>query len=439
MTREGRIARNTAVLTAGRVAGDLATFVFVVFLARRFGAAVVGQYAFGMAFGAILAVLMGFGVDALLEREVSRAREKGPIYVGGLLPVQAVLGILVALVTVVLAQIIPLGAQGAAVLVLIAGYHILGRLTMTLLAQFAAHQDFHYSALLDSGHRILILVLGYWMANASSDPVVTLSAYPVSALIALGGAVLLSSRAYGKPRFTRDTALARKMFLRSLVFFLIHVLAVGYDRVGLLILGLLRGQSEVGVFSVPDRLLTAVVGVIAMLEAALFPAFCRLAAHDPSEFLSLHRRAVRFLVVALIPTTAVIWVWSREIIVLLFGIEYLESVQVLRILSLTLLFGGLGTVTCSALLATNQERALVKILAGVLAVYVALCVLLIPGQGPAGLAWARLVGATLLFVLTSLCAGRSFPAGIRSSLAAPAEPGSGPDLAPQRSLRETSA
>jgi O-antigen/teichoic acid export membrane protein len=394
-----RVARNTIVLTAGKGLSDLGTFVFLVFFARRFGASAMGDYAFGMALGGMLTVLMGLGLNTLLERDVSRAGEKGPLYVGSLLPFQGAVGLLVVVGVVLLTRVWDLGAQGTTILFLITAYHILVRLTMVILAQFAAHQDLHYPAILDSGHKIVILVAGVVLAAVTGDPVATLAVYPAAGLLAFAAAVVLSSRAYGRPRFGRDVSLVKDLLSRSVSFFMIYLLLECYDRVGVVVLGAYCSKAVVGVYSVPDRLLTAVVGAVNMFETALFPAFCRLATGSPSEFGVLYHRAMRLMVILLIPAAAAVFAWSRDIVLLGFGDEYLDSTPILRVLSVSLLFVGLSTVVCSALVASNRETAVVKILLAVVACYGAASLLLIPRHGAMGLAAARLGSAVLMFLL----------------------------------------
>ena len=58
MKTEKRIFKNTLTLTLGKVFGDLATLMFLVYFARIFGISIFGQYAFAMSLGGFLSILV---------------------------------------------------------------------------------------------------------------------------------------------------------------------------------------------------------------------------------------------------------------------------------------------------------------------------------------------------------------------------------------------
>lgn len=85
MKTEKRIIKNTAFLTVGKGLGDFCTFFFLVHFARIFGADILGKYAFAMSIGSLLTVLIDFGLNTLMVREVSKDKWQNPKYIGNLL------------------------------------------------------------------------------------------------------------------------------------------------------------------------------------------------------------------------------------------------------------------------------------------------------------------------------------------------------------------
>lgn len=88
MKTEKRIIKNTAFLTVGKGLGGLGglcTFFFLVHFARIFGADILGKYAFAMSIGSLLTVLIDFGLNTLMVREVSKDKWQNPKYIGNLL------------------------------------------------------------------------------------------------------------------------------------------------------------------------------------------------------------------------------------------------------------------------------------------------------------------------------------------------------------------
>ena len=71
-----RILPNTVFRAAADVGSKLISVGFYVVIARKLGASAFGSLTFGLAFGALVTVLAGFGQDAILTREVARDRRR---------------------------------------------------------------------------------------------------------------------------------------------------------------------------------------------------------------------------------------------------------------------------------------------------------------------------------------------------------------------------
>jgi O-antigen/teichoic acid export membrane protein len=125
----------------------------------------------------------------------------------------------------------------------------------------------------------------------------------------------------------------------------------------------------------------------------------RLLEHSKDNLLELYERCIRIILVAVLPVATILYILSEGVILLLFGKQFGASVPVLKIMCWTLLFSGLNYVLSTFLVAYHHQKQQVRLLSIIYALYLGLCLVLIPKYGHIGLAYTRLGADGLLCIL----------------------------------------
>jgi O-antigen/teichoic acid export membrane protein len=411
---EGRIFKNTAVLMLGQGVGDLCLFLFLIFFARAYGPNMLGEYSLSMAIGSVLGMFVSFGLNAPLRRDVSRQPELGPVYVGSALHAQLLFAVGAALLLVGVATLMNLDARAHAILLLIGGYHIVHRLSMVSHALFSAHERMHYSAMLEAGHRMIILLLGSAAIYLGGSPSSALAAYPLGAGLMLFAGWMLSVRSFGWPVLKPDPRLISHRLQIALPFFGIIILAELYARLGIMILGALHGEEAVGTYTAAERL-TLIIGIgHIMLSAAVVPVMSRLAGGAEARLRELYIRCQRVLIVTTLPAATVLFLLRDPVIVLVFGEAYKSASPVLGVLTLGVLVTGLNQLQLSLLVACNCQQSLFLNQLLALALFLAAAYLVVPRWGIVGLAGCMVGCNTCFFAMNYALAERTI---VRTPLA----------------------
>ncbi len=393
------IAKNALFLSAGKGLGDLCTFIFLIYFARYFGPDFVGKYGFSMSMGGFLTVLINLGLNALMVREVSKDKAKNATYASNLLVTQAVLAAFIWFLIGLIAVVSNMNGDTKITLVLIGTYQVFYKLSVHFEAEFRAHEDMHYSALLETSHKVLILTLGLVSIHLWKNPILALAAYPISGVARFILGFILSASKYGWPHFELDYSFIKEMVVKSMPFFLITLLGQFYDRSGVILLTLLQGESASGVYLPADRLLVSVGVGLTMLGSATFPAMSRLSHKSGGEFYKLYERSIRLTVTLTLPAAALLFIVSGPIMVDLFGAPFSESASVLKILSWGFILAGVNIMMNSLIIVKNHEKVWVKMQLLVCLVYSAACLILIPLYSYTGLAYAKLMMQLLFAVM----------------------------------------
>jgi O-antigen/teichoic acid export membrane protein len=396
MNAEKRIVKNTVFLTAGKALGDLLTFLFLVYFARYFGVDFMGKYGFAMALGGLLSVGVTLGMETLLVREVSQDKSKYLVYAGNFLVAQTVLALLIWSLIALIAFLSHWSGDTKLIIILLGAYHVLFKLSGLFEAEFRAHEEMHFSAFLETSHKIVILILGMGAIFLWRNPMAALAAYPVSGLARCVIGFVLSGSRYGWPPLAVDYAFLKKAVPRSIPFLVIILLGQFYDRLGIILLTLMRGESQSGVYMAPERLVVTLGVALSMFGTALLPSMSRLSHESDRDFYKLYERATRLMVIATVPAATLLFVLSGPIMIGLFGNAFGESIAVLQILSWGLVLAGIRTVMNGLIIAKHRERAWVGMQLGVYLAYALACLIMIPFFGYTGLAYVKLITQALL-------------------------------------------
>jgi O-antigen/teichoic acid export membrane protein len=402
MQTEKRIFTNTLSLSIGKISADIATFFFLVYFARAFGASYFGQYAFAMSLGGFLSIIVTLGLNSYIIREISKDKSQNSKYMSNVLVTQCVLASISWGLIFLIAYLSSFDDDSKLIILMIGAYQVLYQFTQLIHAQFKAHEDMKFNAFLEIYHKVVILIFGSLSIIIWHDPVLTLLIYPISAFSMLLIGINIAVRRYGRPEFDIDLQFIKELFYKALPFMSILILTTFYDRTGVIVLTALKSDIATGVYAASDRLIVTFVTAIGMFGAALFPVMSRFAKFQPEKLMMTCQRSMRILVVTILPVSTCIFLISDEIIEILYGSGYAKSSDVLKVLCWAILPSGLNVILTSLLIATNQQNIIVRIQLIIVLAFITTCFILIPEYSYIGLAYAKMGASVTLFLAYSV-------------------------------------
>ena len=173
-----------------------------------------------------------------------------------------------------------------------------------------------------------------------------------------------------------------------------------YSYVDSLFLQAFHGAFAVGVYSVAYKMTYATQFLPLTFVAALYPALARSYAekkHD--ELASLYSNSLRLMAAISFPIAAGLSALADRIIPLVYGNQYLASIETLRILPWVLIPIFLDFPVGSLLNATHRAHLKTIAMVATMLLNVTLNALLIPLKGPVGAAWAGLASFWFLLLI----------------------------------------
>ena len=176
----------------------------------------------------------------------------------------------------------------------------------------------------------------------------------------------------------------------STVIWMISLCAQAYNSLDIVILGLFRSPVEVGLFTVARRIASGVSIFIVFLANSILPRLSASFVSDRSEFAKATRRFIALSIVVLLLLFIPMIIWTRAIIVMTVGKDYLSAVAPLRILLIALILVLFNIPFSTGLVAAGYERQVLKQVIASAALSVISNFILIPRYG--------MIGAGISFV-----------------------------------------
>jgi O-antigen/teichoic acid export membrane protein len=158
-----------------------------------------------------------------------------------------------------------------------------------------------------------------------------------------------------------------------------------YFRIDSLMLGVMKGDFEVGIYNVAYKLMEGVIFVPSIIMIVSFPKLVK-----QEKFKEIFGKLLFILGIMGLSASIILYLFSPNLIRLIYKPEFFNSITVLQILSLVLFPVFLGHLMTQSLIALDLNKLyLLVTLIGTL-LNISLNYLLIPSLGASGAAWATL-------------------------------------------------
>jgi O-antigen/teichoic acid export membrane protein len=386
------LGRNTVLALLAQLTTGIFTAVLTLYLVRALGPESFGVFALALGIGNLALLVADFGLPHSVARflaeshgdqptTVSLIRESirlkllsGALIAGALFaaagPIAAAYdepGLAWPLRTMALA----LFAESLMTLVLSVFIGI-GRMAVNLRIIF-------FESLAETVASIGLVALGAGAVGATFGRAI---GYAFGALLA----VWIVHRAFGRaavgifgPRTPHGGMIARyaaPLFVTNSAYTL-------YSQIDILLIGALLGPSAVGFFAAPLRLAIPLGYVGQAVANSVAPRMAR--AEDPNR-VSAFETSLRWLLIFQAALLAPLIVWPEPIVRLFLGPEFLESADVLRVVSVYIFLRGLGPLITTSVNYLGRAARRIPIVLAAFVINVALDLILLPWIGVVGAA-----------------------------------------------------
>ena len=375
-------------LAAGRLSADVCLFIFYVGLSRLFGDVGIGHYAFAMSFTGIFGYLADFGLYRYSLQAWPRRRDSFSTSLGEVLAVRILLIPTAFCVLFGTSLALQLDEQQLFVVVIVGLHQLLFTLANGWLAVFVANHQSHLSSVLDVAAKLLTVSLGLALMLAGADLPIVLTSMPAATICLIIVAAVTVRRRFGSAELVAGFRTLTRTARATLPSFLAAMGRQIAIRTDVVLLGLLAGAAETGIYSVGQRIVWMLMAIPALAAVAILPQASILYTTDRAKLVELYTHSINVTLLLGVPTTAGILLIADDVITLIFGIEFIAAVPILQILSVFLFLSAVRNVLGLFLTACEQEVSRARLEWSGAGLGLALQLVLIPLYGITGAAIA---------------------------------------------------
>ena len=410
MTDGRRLAGRALIAIVLRLGSSGLAFALFVVLSRAWGPTVLGEFATVFAVFVLLQQAPLMGLHIAVMREV--AADFDATVASGRLASVAALGVVVALVLLPLvggaghfypssmrASLWLVGLSMVPTALIVAAEAVLmGRERLTVVMATNALES-----VLRVVGGVLVLVAGWGLTALWA------------AFLAARLAVMVSYLARRELRDAfRPTAIRmsclRSWLRESPAFLGVLGLSSLISRLDFLLLSQLATLAAVGIYGTAYKIYEVALLVPALTAVVLFPVFSRLHAASDARLKVLATRVARLFALVGLPCALIGAFIAQPLMDMLFGSAYATSgAPALRLLIFAPLIAAIDQLLTTLMLAAQQQRNDVRVLAITVTVYAVLLVALVPTFGVVGAAAATLATGVVQLGVRFGMARRSLP------------------------------
>lgn len=364
------VARNSLLLTGLNIAARLIDFAFALLMLRVLGPEGAGNFYFAVVIVGWFEIVMNFGLNTFLTREVARDPANAQVYLlqTSRLRMLLALGVapVVLLVVLIWRAAFNLAFEAEVAILLLALSQIPSSLSTGLSALFFAYEKAEVpaaltivSALLKAiiGAALLLLgwgVIGLGITSIAVN-VITLALLFLLARRVLGLRLRIADRS---PLLDQQSS---AILRESFPLMLNHLLATLFFKVDVPMLQAIKGPVAVGWYSAAYKFIDAFNIIPAFFTQSLFPAMSRMALQRDGSLARSYTLALKLLVMTALPLAVTTAFLAEPMIAVLGGREFLPNGAIaLAIMAWSMPIGWINSVTNYALIAAGQQRALTR-------------------------------------------------------------------------------
>ncbi|MDR2545865.1 MAG: flippase [Methanobrevibacter sp.] len=350
--------KNTGVLTLSQIITNIMGFFWTTLYARYLGVADFGVINFAIATMSVATIFMDVGMSTYIVRDISRNEKLTNKYLGNMVPLKIFLSSSTVLCIILILKV--MNYPNIVILIsLIFGIQTaIMNMNGLFYGVFQAFRKMKYQAFGSIINSTFLLSFVVIAIELDLGIVSIALAYLVS--IAITAIYLAKSIRIVNVGIQFDFKFWVETMKKAAPFGLTALFSSIFFTTDQVMLGSISGDYALGVYSAAYRILTVFITIYTMYTVAIFPLMSNLYKNSDNILKITYEKSVKYLLGLVLPICVGISFYSNDIVVLIFGKDYIVVGSVLQLLIWNLVFTFMNGISDSLLNSTNHEVGVTK-------------------------------------------------------------------------------
>ncbi|HCC49681.1 MAG TPA: hypothetical protein DEP98_01625, partial [Candidatus Jacksonbacteria bacterium] len=395
-----QLAHNTIYQFAGKIIGTVLALIASAQLFRYLAPAAYGEFHIAFTFVQMTGVIADLGLYLIVLNDINRPDRDHHYVISQNFICRFYLNLIYLAGMALLALILPYEAAVRWGIFLMSFCNVFLWFSQIIQTVFQKRFTTYYAAIAEIiGRGALLLstlLLIYFHA----------SLLPLTLTVVIGNFVTFGltwyfSRKYLTFSWKPDPVYIKEVLRRTWPVAVSIWFSLIYFKADTIILSLFRSTYEVGIYGMPYRILETLVTLPLMFMGLLMPLLSQaFTVGDQPRFKSYLQKGFDVLALMAVPLFFGALPLARQLVLLLAGKDFLQSVPLLQILMLGVVMMYLAALFGHAVVALGAQKAMIKYYLGVAGVMLVLYLVLIPRYSYWAAAWLTVVAETAVLLST---------------------------------------
>ena len=401
------IAKNTSVLLVTQVVSYLLAFFYMMYTARYLGAAGFGILSFALAFTGIFSIFADLGLSTLTAREVARDKSLTSKYLVNVSLMRIILSTITFGLIALTINLMGYPEETIKVVYLLGLYVIFTAFTQMFYSVFQAYERMEYQGIGQMLNAALILG-GVIFAMKHGFSVIGLaSLFLISSVIVSGYSFTVVKLKFYNPASVSATKITgfdwsfwKPTIKEALPFGLSVVFSTVFIWIDSVMLSVMKGDAVVGWYNASYRIVLVSLFIPIAFNAAIFPILSRFYISSRESLKLIYEKYFKYMIILGVPIGVGTTLLAGRFILLIFGMEYANSILPLQILIWYPVLVFATSPFCRLFESLNRQMVITRITGICAVINVLLNLILIPSYSLIG---ASIATVFTEFVLLVLC------------------------------------
>jgi len=377
------VVKNFSILSVGEVGSKVFTFAAMVYLVRILGVEGFGKISFAQAFVSYFVLLVIFGFDTIGVREISKNNSGASKYMNNITTLRFIISVVGYLL---LCGIISWVNKPVDTKMVVLSYGlILFPTVFSLDWYFQGFERMNFIAILKLLRSSFLVFLLFLFVRTSKDTILAALMEVGSAMVVVFISFYYLKKNFHSFSFEIDCSFCKQLIKESLPVALISFMVTIYYNLDILMLGVFKDDTVVGLYSAAYRIILLGIIPITLWLYAFTPLLCK----QQLDYRTLLNFIGFNLLIGII-VSFTIFITAKYTIKFLYGEKFSDAVNVLQILSIVPFMAAMaGSFANPLTLWGFQFKHLLAVSAGACTNFL-LNILFIPKYGMVGAAAATI-------------------------------------------------
>jgi O-antigen/teichoic acid export membrane protein len=382
---------NTGWMFFGQVFSLIVSFFIGVWIARYLGPENYGILNYAVAFVGIFGFIASFGIDGILNRELIKTPEKRDVLLGTAFKLKIIGGI-ISLALAVISILISQTTLLIQFLVIIFSFNFILQAINVI--------SIYFQSRVESKNNVKVSIISTLISSVLKIGVILLDKGVIWIMLVyildfvwqwINFVYVYKKQGLKIKDWKFDNVLAKKILKNSWPLILAQAAGYIYLKVDQVIIGLMLGNYEVGLYAVAVKITEIWYFIPGIICGSLFPAIINAKLTDFKVYKKRLNNLYILMFVLSLLIAIIITFLAKPVMTVLFGNSYLESIPILKIY----VWSSVGLFLSVAINQYLISENLVKTIFGLnflsMIINIGLNIWLIPLIGLSGAAWATLI------------------------------------------------